>query len=105
MANGLSSLDALAGTLRCAACGAAHLRQDLGVVGERDGYVLVRCVCRRCGAESVAVVMVAGLRAPPPGGSRGRALTEDDVLAAHEILREHHGSVEALFAREDRRLR
>ncbi len=107
VAQGLGWLDAMVGIIRCARCSTPYVRQDLAVVAERDGYVFVRCVCRKCGGESVAIVMLelAAVRAPATGRSRA-PFTVDDVLAAHELLREHRGGVETLFSPpEDRRPR
>lgn len=93
MRQGAGWLDAMVGLLRCASCGEPYGRQDLRVAGERQGYVFVRCECRACRKEGIAVVLTE-----LAGGRRSRpALTEDDVLAAHDLLREFSGRVDALF--------
>lgn len=94
MPQGYGWLDAMVGTVRCSACGTLYARSDLRVVGERDGYVFVRCDCRSCRREGVAVVYAELAAAPRP---RRRPITEDDVLSAHEILESYSGNAEGLF--------
>lgn len=92
-------LDAMVGTVRCSACRTPYARPDLRVVGDRDGYVFVRCDCRSCKREGIAVVF-AELAAPPK--PRRRPITSDDVLSAHEILGSYTGNAEGLFLTEAR---
>lgn len=98
---GLGWLDGMIGSVRCASCGTLYTRPDLHVVGEREGYVYVRCECRSCGKEGIAVVMTQTAAAPR---TRRVALTTDDVLSAHEILSDYTGNVDGLFSTEGRRL-
>ncbi len=98
MAHGPAWLDAMVGTIRCASCGAMYARADLRIAGEREGYVFVHCDCGACRKGGIAVVLTELAVAP-----RKRApLTADDVLAAHEILRDHAAGVDALFSAERR---
>lgn len=99
---GLGWLDAMVGRVRCVSCGALYTRQDLGVVGEREGYVFVRCECRACGREGVAVVLVEAAAARRP---HAPAITVEDVLSGHEILRGYTGNVDGLFSTAGRRPR
>jgi len=103
MAQSLGWLDAMVGTVRCAACGTTYVRSDLRVAGERGGYLLVRCDCRTCGKEGVLVVMVevATARVPLGGRPARPPIGEDDVLTAHEILRGYTGNAEGLFRRDE----
>ncbi len=93
MRPGVGWLDAMVGLVRCASCGEPYARQDLRVAAERQGYVFVRCECRACRKEGIAVVLteLAGAQRSRP------VLSADDVLAAHDILREFSGSADALF--------
>lgn len=97
MGQKLGWLDAIVGSLRCSACRAPYRREDLSVVGEREGYVFVRCECRICRREGVAVVLTEFASAPRP---RRRPFTGDDVIEAHEILAAYNGNAEGLFATE-----
>ena len=38
--------------LNCANCGAAYDRTDVNVVGNRDEYWFLRCVCHTCGTRA-----------------------------------------------------
>ncbi len=99
MSDGMEWLDAMVGVVRAAACGAAYRRADLRVIGQRDEHRSLRCVCAACGSEAVAVVSVHARHAPRSSVfSAGRPpITIDDVLIAHEILRDHTGNDDALF--------
>jgi len=100
MAHGPAWLDAMVGTIRCASCGAMYARADLRIAGEREGYVFVHCACGACRKEGIAVVLTELATAPKTRSP----FTKDDVLAAHDILREHTGGIDALFSAEGRRL-
>lgn len=99
--NGLGWLDGIFGSVRCANCGAAYAREDVNVVGNRDEYWFLRCVCHTCGTQGVGVVIVrevsAAAVAVPAAQTTGPVLTVDDVLTAHELLREYAGDVHGLF--------
>jgi len=98
-------LDGVFGTVRCANCGAVYGRESIAVVGNRDEYWFVRCTCESCGAQGLGVVIVKRMADGPPAtalGSLGPADGEavlhiDDVLEAHELLREYVGDVHGLF--------
>lgn len=100
MGPGLAWLDAMVGVIRCASCRAFYAREDLRVVGEREGYVFVRCECHACRREGIAVVIVEVTASPRPGR---RPITDDDVLSAHDILAQYQGNAEGLFAAEGQR--
>jgi hypothetical protein len=95
---GLGWLEGIFGTIRCANCGALYAREDVSVVGNRDEYWFVRCTCHACGTQGIGVVIVkevaqtATLPAEEP-----RPLQVDDVLTAHELLRDYAGDVRGLF--------
>lgn len=100
MERGLAWLDAMVGVIRCASCRALYTREDLRVVGQREGYVFVRCECHSCRREGIAVVLVEVAPTERPGR---RTITVDDVLSAHEILAGYDGNAEGLFAAEGQR--
>lgn len=102
MERGLAWLDAMVGVIRCATCRAFYAREDLRVVGEREGYVFVRCECHSCRREGIAVVIAEAAPAQRPGR---RTITADDVLTAHEMLAGYDGNAEGLFAAEGQRPR
>jgi len=93
-------LDELAGAMRCSTCSAPYGRDDLHIAGRRFEHWLVRCECQACGSQGIAVVDLqpAG-RHVTEFGHRPPALTGDDVLDAHEILRTYTGAAEGLFQR------
>jgi len=101
--NGLGWLDGIFGSVRCANCGATYDRTDVNVVGNRDDYWFLRCVCHICGTQGVGVVIVREVQAAPERLTQGdpgneMALTVDDVLSAHEVLRDYGGDMHGLFA-------
>ena len=98
----LDWLSGVFGTVRCAGCGAVYGRGAIAIVGNRDEYWFVRCSCDSCGAQGLGVVIVKELAAvaantTPTAGIRAAALRVDDVLEAHELLRDYDGDVHGLF--------
>ncbi len=100
---GLGWLEGIFGTVRCANCGAVYGREDVSVAGNRDEYWFVRCSCHVCGTQGIGVVIVKEVT-PSPGGPADLAVTGeatplqvDDVLVAHEVLREYSGDIHGLF--------
>jgi len=101
----LDWLSGVFGTVRCAGCGAVYGPGAIAVVGNRDAYWFVRCSCDSCGAQGLGVVIVketaavgsVGATAAAATSIRRPALRVDDVLEAHEILRDYRGDVHGLF--------
>lgn len=98
----LDWLSGVFGTVRCAGCGAVYGRGAIAIVGNRDEYWFVRCSCDSCGAQGLGVVIVKELAAVAANTSgtahvRAAALRVDDVLEAHELLRDYDGDVHGLF--------
>lgn len=91
-----SWVDGLVGSVRCASCGRLYHREDLKLVGERDEHWFVRCTCGSCGSQGIAVVIVQTVTVPNVSGGRG-PITEDEVLSAHDALRNYTGNVDGLF--------
>ena len=97
-------LDGVFGTVRCANCGAVYGRESIAVVGNRDEYWFVRCTCETCGTQGLGVVIVKRVTEEPPVAAAQYALSDgedqirvDDVLEAHELLRDYAGDVHGLF--------
>jgi hypothetical protein len=98
-------LDDVFGTVRCASCGSAYGRNSIAVVGNRNDYWFVRCTCETCGTQGLGVIIVKGTADAPPESARAQlslAVAEeligvDDVLEAHDLLRDHIGDVNGLF--------
>ena len=98
-------LDGVFGTVRCANCGATYGRDSIAVVGNRDEYWFVRCCCESCGTQGLGVVIVKRVaeapqsaeRPQPSVGNDGELLRVDDVIEAHELLRDYVGDVHGLF--------
>ena len=94
---GLGWLEGIFGTVRCANCGAVYGREDVSVVGNRDEYWFVRCICHSCGTQGIGVVIVKEVLSTGELVAAGRPLQVDDVLSAHEMLRDYAGDVHGLF--------
>jgi len=97
-------LDGVFGTVRCANCGAVYGRDSIAVVGNRDEYWFVRCTCETCGTQGLGVVIVKRVADGPPAMAAQMGLEDgeghirvDDVLEAHDLLRDHVGDVHGLF--------
>lgn len=98
----LDWLSGVFGTVRCAGCGAVYGRGAIAVVGNRDEYWFVRCSCGSCGAQGLGVVIVKETATVTAAASAGQTLRApafrvDDVLEAHELLRDYRGDVHGLF--------
>lgn len=95
-------LDGVFGTVRCANCGAVYGRDSIAVVGNRDEYWFVRCTCETCGTQGLGVVIVKRVGDAPPAaaqifGDGAETIRIDDVLEAHELLRDYVGDIHGLF--------
>lgn len=98
-------LDGVFGTVRCANCGAVYGRDSIAVVGNRDEYWFVRCTCETCGTQGLGVVIVKHVLGAPDADPQPLAagvddeerIHVDDVLEAHELLRDYVGDVHGLF--------
>lgn len=98
-------LDGVFGTVRCANCGAVYGRDSIAVVGNRDEYWFVRCSCQTCATQGLGVVILKhATEGPPPAAlaelelsGREDHVRVDEVLEAHDLLREYAGDVHGLF--------
>jgi hypothetical protein len=93
----LEWLEGIFGTVRCANCGAVYGRDDVSVVGNRDEYWFVRCSCHSCGTQGIGVVIVKEVTAEVAVPAGAPPFQVDDVIAAHEALRDYAGDVHGLF--------
>jgi len=65
----------------------------------------VRCTCETCGTQGLGVVIVKRVTDEPPAtagptyalGDGEELIHMDDVLEAHELLRDYAGDVHGLF--------
>ena len=94
----------------CNVCGQNHAKSDIKVLGRLESSWIVRVTCAKCqtafkllvvfDADHAAVSPVNDeTPAAPPAPRRRRrpAVSRDDVLDAHELLRTYDGDLRALF--------
>lgn len=103
-------LDGVFGAVRCASCGTTYRRDGIVLVGNNEDHWFVRCTCRSCGTEGLGVVIVKRVAEGPPAsateatfGDAAPALRVDDVLEAHDVLRDYAGDAHGLFESVPRR--
>lgn len=101
----------------CTVCGTNHARSDIRVVGKLEKAWIVRVTCSSCQTAFKLLVILEEAKAERGGrGERPMAsvstvkeerprvrqrppMTMDDVLDAHEHLKDFQGDVGALFKR------
>jgi len=90
----------------CSVCGTNHARSEIRLVAKVDPAWIVRVTCSSCRTELKLLVVVdqqkAALRPMPderPRTRRRPPLSPDEVIDAHELLRDFHGDVNTLFKR------
>lgn len=88
-------------TVCCANCGSAYGEEGVNVVGNRNEYWFLRCLCPACSTQGLGVVIVqthtpAQLEAAHYGSLP--AINSEDVLAVHDALTDYNGDVSGLFA-------
>lgn len=82
------------GGLRCQRCGSTLDRTKIRLVGRRGDDRYLRYWCDACGATGVSVAVIHQVS---PETRRRPPITEEDVLDAHDLLRDFTGDVYALF--------
>lgn len=100
----------------CAACGQPYGEAHIRVIGRRDELFFVDLSCPHCGSQAVAIVTIQvdgellgeDERDIEPsqgvdGQSGAPAVSVDDVIDAHALLRDFEGDVHQLMARFDGR--
>ena len=81
-------------TMECPNCGARLQSCSVrGITAEPDALV-VRLACSVCGENSLAVVKRENAAAPGPA-----PISRDDVLDAHDFLKQWHGTVDQIIPR------
>jgi hypothetical protein len=100
----------------CAACGQPYGEGHIRLLARREELWFVDLSCPHCGSQAVAIVTVQlegetveGAGGVPheaaPAGPQGApvppALSIDDVIDAHVLLRDFEGDVHQLIARFD----
>ena len=92
----------------CSVCGTNHARSDIRVLGKLDSAWIVRVTCSSCSTAFKLLVVVQEQEAavtpvkeePVRAGRRKpAALSSDDVLDAHEALRDIH-TLDPLFEKK-----
>jgi len=98
----------------CAACGQAYGKGRIQLIAQRDELYFVDLSCEHCGSQAVAIVTIEvdGDRATLEGGELVRApetdpdaapdgppISPDDVIDAHEVLKDFEGDIHQLIAR------
>jgi hypothetical protein len=93
----------------CSVCGTNHARSDIRVLGKLDSAWIVRVTCSSCSTafKLLVVVQEEGTTLQPvkqeiSRASRRPAVSGDDVIDAHEALRDVH-TVDALFEKRSGR--
>jgi DNA-directed RNA polymerase subunit RPC12/RpoP len=100
----------------CAACGQPYGESHIRLIAQREELFFVDLSCPHCGSQAVAIVTIqvdgeavgAGAGVPlelpafdPESSSEGPAVSVDDVIDAHVLLRDFEGDVHQLIARFD----
>ena len=91
----------------CSVCGTNHTRSDIRVLGKLDAAWIVRVTCSNCSTAFKLLVVVEEHKAAmtpvkeeaPRASRRKPPVSSDEVLDAHEALRDFQGDVSALFKR------
>jgi hypothetical protein len=97
----------------CAACGQAYGQGHIRLIAQREELYFVDLTCDHCGSQAVAIVtiqvdgeaisletgeLVRALEAGPDVAPDGPPVSADDVLDAHDLLRDFEGDVHQLIA-------
>lgn len=87
------------GEVRCGSCGVRYTRSAIRGVGYEDDCWFAYVTCLSCGRQGVGVAISRGQAQPSLAtGPQEWALSTDDVLDAHEMLRRYPGDVHGLFS-------
>jgi len=99
----------LVANLQCVSCGERYTRNDIYVLGHHEDVWVSAVVCNHCGTQGLVFATLQGadqfeLTAKSDADERSAleqlpALSIDDVLDVHTLLRAFDGDVQALFTR------
>ena len=94
--------------LRCAECGRLYEPEEFAVVRRQEDVWVLSTRCRHCDDTCHVVVFMQLEVEPEPtvdltpeelkAAAQRPAITADDVLDVHDLLREFNGDFETLFA-------
>jgi hypothetical protein len=102
----------------CAACGQPYGEAQVRLIAQREELYFVDLSCPHCGSQAVAIVTIQidgepGTSEAPDGSlvdgpedgavDRPQAITVDDVIDAHALLRDFEGDLHQLVDRLGRR--
>lgn len=88
----------------CNVCGQNHARSDIRVLGKLESAWIVRVTCAKCHTSFKLLVVideertnVSPVQEPKRERPRAPAVSLDEVLDAHEFLKEYRGDVSAML--------
>lgn len=97
----------------CSVCGQNHARSDIRVLGKLESAWIVRVTCSKCTTSFKLLVMVDEERTnvspvQEPAARRAErrrrpVVSLDEVLDAHEFLKDYSGGVTEMLEGEGRR--
>lgn len=93
----------------CSVCGQNHARSDIRVLGKLESAWIVRVTCSKCNTSFKLLVVVDEERTnvspvqEPAARRRRPAVSLDEVLDAHEFLKDYSGGVTDMLDGEGRR--
>jgi hypothetical protein len=100
----------------CAACGQAYGGGHIRLIAQREELFFVDLTCDHCGSQAMAIVtiqvdgetatleggeLVRAPEADPDAAPHGPPVNVDDVMDAHQLLKDFKGDVHQLIARFD----
>jgi hypothetical protein len=98
----------------CAACGQPYGEAQIRLIAQRDELFFVDLSCPHCGSQAVAIVTIQSDAEPTQAwahattaadepdeasAERAPAISVDEVIDAHVLLRDFDGDVHQLLAR------
>lgn len=93
----------------CTVCGSNHAGSEIRVLGKVESAWIVRVTCSNCQTALKLLVVVderrtsvSRVREERSSERRRPPVTADEVIDAHDYLREFEGDVDALFRRRER---
>lgn len=81
--------------LSCSVCGRRFDIEEIKVRGMMDGQYLVQTACHRGHAPSLILYVVSTVPRP------SNAMSTDDVLDLHQMLKSFNGDFKSMFEKQD----